>query len=74
MRRAGFLEDLDSLLSVAGEEGPRCSHSVDRRWILGVWLAITALGVMLLRVAPAANLETQLTMVRILGISSIKLG
>lgn len=48
MCRAGFLEDLDGLLGVAGEEGSRCGHSVDRRWILGVWLAVTALGVMLL--------------------------
>lgn len=44
-----------------------------RSRILGIWLSIEAFRVVFLRVAPAANLETKLSMVGELRFRSIEL-
>lgn len=47
---------------------------MDGSGILGVCLAVAALGIVLLRVTPAAYLETELTMTGPLGGFSVMLG
>lgn len=71
--RAGLFEDVNGLLGVAPEEGAGSSHGVLRDGLLRVHVG-AGLGVMRLHVAPTADLEQQLAMVRPLGRHAVEFG
>lgn len=64
---AGRLEDVNGVCGVASEHGPARGHGVHWRRDVGVWLKVDRVGVVGLVVAPAADLEAQLAVVRPLG-------
>lgn len=72
--RARGLEDLNSLLRISPEQGASRHHSVDRRWILRARSPAETLGVVFLEIAPVADLQTELTMVRSFGRHAVELG
>lgn len=69
---AGSLENLDSELRVAPEQGSCGKHRVLLGRILRVNLGFGAVGIVVMDVAPTTNFQAELTMVGAFGVNSVE--